>query len=325
MNDKTIIHIGYAKGGSTLMQNQIFRTHPNYVWGNKDLELLCELSHKHPSKNIIDHNLETRIKDPQLPGIISHEHFLLPFSNDEIIKNRTVKLGLNNGYIYNKNINIKTQLKNIKSYLPHPKILLVLRKQEDIILSEYAHRLRDNVKPWNTAKKFEDYVQITYKSKLYHNLINHLYDTFGKKNVLVILLEELVSEPEKTLAVLGEFMEYKFMVDIKQVNKGIYNFREIKRKRIEKRIESLKNESFFINKYFSEVVHYRLLQSGFFDALIDFRLAFTSKKQLHLPENREMKKIMDQFRYSNRITNELLDNKLKQYNYYLVTNQYQQK
>jgi hypothetical protein len=101
--------------------------------------------------------------------------------------------------------------RRIKAVFPHARILICIREQGAIVLSNYMQYLRNG--GWNTPEGFlnavSDRRQPTPSLKFweYHTLISMYYELFGKATVLVLPYEMFCSQPlefaEKICAFVG--------------------------------------------------------------------------------------------------------------------------
>lgn len=122
--------------------------------------------------------------------------------------------------------------KSIKSNLPNPKVVLILRNPIDKCFSQYMHLVREarELESFETALSLE-YVRTSegysdfwryVNSSYYANRVRQMLDCFGETNCLVIFQEELKLDPESVMNEIFEFIEVeKYLLDYtKEHNKS---------------------------------------------------------------------------------------------------------
>ncbi len=304
---KVIVHIGYPKAGSTLLQKHIFKNIPNLrvdgVEASRcNLELICELSQQKPNSSVIEDNLKKFYVDESKPLLISHEHFLLPYSNDTELKERFFNDCKREGFFYNKSCDFELMSSNIKQFIPSVKLIVILRSQYDILLSEFAHRLRENVHPWNLFSRLEEYVLENHQAKNYEVLLNILYLNWNKNDVWVSSLELISERTQAEELSLSEFIEsgIKFNFNTPE-NKGEYAKNKIKYKSVFYRLSKVKDRSFFINRSISDWIYYRIFMSNIFGKIIkNYCTLIYGNKNLKLEKTSKLKPILDEYKEINK-------------------------
>lgn len=183
-----LIHIGYHKTGSTLLQEKVFnRPEFGFIspWTRpksyEQIILANPFTYDPVSVREIFQKDLMKTKSKNLIPVLSEERFS---------GNIVPKAVFNNYYMAER----------LYSVFPDAKILIVIRNQLDMILSIYKHRLRSNLTvdidlfleqvPLNTT--FEPIFHLDYLQ--YHLLISHYQNLFGKDNVLCLPYEMLVQD-----------------------------------------------------------------------------------------------------------------------------------
>jgi Sulfotransferase family len=98
----------------------------------------------------------------------------------------------------------------IKAVFPNARILICIREQGAIVLSNYMQYLRNG--GWNTPEVFvthrPDGRQPTLSLKFweYHTLISMYYDAFGRESVLILPYELFASEPQSFIKRICDFV-----------------------------------------------------------------------------------------------------------------------
>ena len=323
--NNVIIHIGYGKTASTFLQNYFTDMKGiNYLGGwydNKKREYFFKI----PFFN----KLINQIVQPEFfTGF--NKNFKKELAN-RLKKNRDkVSLISNDHFSITPSYSCAKRLKEI---FPNGKILLILRKQQDLIFSLYRYRghyLRYAAEPyfrrfisfdsWVTRiiknyysnsgahrdKTWEgDYLRVIDSSLL----VSNFEKFFGKKNIHILLYEEMVKDPDAFLKKLSTILKIdcsvlKNKLKTNEINKS-FSFNHIKflyykdkilgKLTITKKIFFLKPLAKIIYKFLGNKSN--LFESNFF-----------TKKQL-----KEIKKIYSK---KNNILDKRYNLSLKKYGYF---------
>jgi hypothetical protein len=94
----------------------------------------------------------------------------------------------------------------IKDFCPHSKIIITLRDPSSRAFSHYLHSCRASrtSHSFETALKLEG--QQFLSRSLYKDAVRRYLEVFGRSQVCFVLFEELVSDPEKELGRISEFL-----------------------------------------------------------------------------------------------------------------------
>jgi hypothetical protein len=187
-----IIHIGYPKAASTWLQKSVFQSVVNFE--------LCEgsLVADHllkPGSFSFDPETCRKVFDSafQRPVLISEERFLGSFN-----------LGWNNGAY------VKELTGRLKKVFPQATVIVLIRKQTEIIASAYSQYIRDGgtvsidkflYPPDNFT--FQNILKFSFEQLEYHRIIGYLNALFPGK-VRVYLFEEIQEDPDGFIRRLAE-------------------------------------------------------------------------------------------------------------------------
>jgi len=181
-----LIHIGYAKTGSTFLQSNIFNE--NFGFYNPYDIYSSEIIQKLILTNSFEYDaLETR-KFFEEKYKKSGEKNLCPVISAEDLS----------GHLFaNRNNYEKEISQRLKETFPNAKVLIVVREQKSIIKSAWRHYLRKNgaqsISRFIGKKNIKDgFSPILRLDKLkYDLLVSYYQELFGNENVLVLPFELL--------------------------------------------------------------------------------------------------------------------------------------
>ncbi|XKH01365.1 sulfotransferase [Marinobacter nauticus] len=223
-NNSTFIHIGYPKTGSTTIQRKLFSKLPNLdlVGQPASIEdvMIREVIHAITDCESLEYdagNLVSKIKKLKLKS----EKLLLTeetFSTGSSLTGRVDRM----------------EIAHRLNYLfPDAKIIVVLREQTSIIRSFYLQKRK--IDP-SFSVPFDDWLeqakQNAHKENVfqyfdYEKLLTLYKKLFGKKNILVLTYEDLLSDDVQFLCRILEFMGYN-PVQYKDLIKDISSSNENK-------------------------------------------------------------------------------------------------
>jgi len=192
--------------------------------------------------------------------------------------------------------------KSIKNYCPNAKILIMLRKPVEMLSSLHAQYVFDNVEQYTdfeTALDMEDErkrgalikssvynkASLLYSNIVrYHDYVKVYYDTFGKKNVKIILFDEFSKNTISVVQSTYEFLNVNkdYMPDI-----NIENKRKIPKNHL---LKSLMNPPYRIKNIFRQVLPFSL-RRNFLEKLIKFNTIKISKTDIDLTVQKRIRNI----------------------------------
>ena len=125
----------------------------------------------------------------------------------------------------------------IKAVFPKARILICIREQRAIILSNYVQYLRNG--GWNTPEAFLNHrpdgrqPTTTLKFWEYHTLVSMYYNVFGRDSVLVLPYELFAREPHAYIRQISNFvglptpndLPVKQIVNLRRAHVSSYYFR----------------------------------------------------------------------------------------------------
>tara|TARA_Y100000310_G_C20561412_1_gene753246 strand:+ start:19 stop:969 length:951 start_codon:yes stop_codon:yes gene_type:complete len=192
-----IIHIGYQKTASTYLQNEFFPRFTDKIlrFGWPILRLLQQPTDQFDSysfRNIIE---------PSLKNVRS-----IIISQEEL---SGAPLGTR-GESYGNNIAFRFA-RNLSIVFPDAKIIIIIRKQCDYLISLYNYRVTVKAIEY---RSFNEFIADTFKEDLkkklsYDLLVREYIKLFSINNVLVLPFEMLNDFPNRFHEILGDFVGRK--------------------------------------------------------------------------------------------------------------------
>jgi len=213
---KYLVHIGYPKAGSTWLQSGLFSGIDSRL---QPLRNSQKNKRYFKSGENLFNSPEIPILKDTLKKYVYPTYFDVGKAVKELEKNTQFNADVTilsnevwTGHPFSGGITFDEYAQRIKKVIPKAKILIVVRRQEDLILSSYAHFVIKSgglcdLKRF-LSSKFHN--QIPWSNPLYycyHFLVERYIELFGKENVLVLPFELLLFRGSQ------EFVEpiYRFL------------------------------------------------------------------------------------------------------------------
>ena len=199
--DEVLFHVGYHKTATTLLQKTLFSEEIGYFISDRSKRNCIIDAFVSPSclaganvAKLKDLFSETKICDARQMKVVSHERLA--------------------GYPATGGVDQEIIARRIKENFPNARILMVIREQNDIILSMYyqyivdggALSLRDYLS--GTDRMLHRYPQFSFEYYDYIEAFKMYQNLFGASNVLCLPYEMLISEPERFLNSILEFCDF---------------------------------------------------------------------------------------------------------------------
>jgi len=206
-----LIHIGYHKTATSWLQALYFSQHPNIHYPIEYEQLWQHL--------ISPHGLEFDLHHAQQ---YFNTVFTAPANKIPVISSERLSGNPHSGGFDSKEI-----ANRLKQLFPHAKILIVVRNQVDMILSNYKQYIKAG-----GIVTLNDYMHPPVDGRLplfrldnfkYDKLAAYYCQLYGKENVSVMLYEQFQQQPLQFINLLNEFIgittpiAYQFQ---QQVNKS---------------------------------------------------------------------------------------------------------
>jgi hypothetical protein len=223
---RTVIHIGANKTASTTLQRCLFAKSNDLVYLGED----CVGYEKYRD------TLNSLVSDDDI-------HFSYEFAR-ELFHNFVSSSGEKTALYSNEDImtsRVPTQCAHrLKEFLPDAEIMIVIRNQLTAIPSMYAnHGAYLKMVPrryWRRYVPFDDWMDycmtfIKYSaldSFFYHRILDLYSSLFGKKNIHILLYEDLVNNKEKFVTDLCRILR----IEAKEVSTLLSGQRERRRNTI---------------------------------------------------------------------------------------------
>ena len=199
-----LIHIGFPKAASTWFQKRYFPKIKNTV-----------LIHRK--------TIYKQIRQPSTPEFEKDEyrHYFDCNYQQQLILSEELFSGKSYFSV------LKTALR-LRTLLPDGKILIILRKQPDILASKYISYIKrggtETIHEFIRRLFFREKAQPQFSFKHRYNYLKVLslyYNLFGKDNIYVLLYEEFIKQPEKCVSLINKWMgfnEFTGRIKYKPVN-----------------------------------------------------------------------------------------------------------
>jgi len=208
---KFVVHVGFSKTGTTTLQRRLFAVHSQVEYLGKPYgdDAFKDVLHRFMMEDGTVYrpeelDLKQRI-DARLDAADASKRVLL--LSDEMLLS------------YTKVRDKGEVARRIKDYLQPEKIIITLRRQQELLAAAYLSRgrllLNVPLKFANLAVGFEDWLDMSYanfhRSYLEHanfvSTVDFYCGLFGKENVCVLLLEELMGDREAHISKLAQFLD----------------------------------------------------------------------------------------------------------------------
>ncbi len=200
-----LIHIGYHKTATTWLQKLIFADDKigfSTPFNVREIKKALVLPHD------LDFNAQ------------SCHDFFYPKINETIDKHLIPVISEErlSGQPHSGGFDSKTIAERLATVFPNAKILIIIREQQDIILSCYNQYIKgggvDSLSNYINASNHDFLKPIplfNLKHFMYHRLIEYYIQLFGKENVLVLPYEILLDSPNEFMSKIFKFCENKVL------------------------------------------------------------------------------------------------------------------
>lgn len=200
-----LFHIGYHKCGSTLLQRQLFKRHPQIKYVSRR-----HYAHEILNCNALDRDytiFDRHIENTFLNNIVfSCEEFLGNFHNG----------GLNGNFT-------KLFLTELVDTYPESKFLIVIRNHKDLISSIYGQYIKEGGSLSEKRFLFNNMREFRYRGPgfcfdlfKYARIIEFMLSIVPVENLKVILFEDLVEDYEHVTTDICQFINVEPDVSISQ-------------------------------------------------------------------------------------------------------------
>ena len=212
---RVYLHIGHPKTATSLMQTYLFNKHSQInnlgKPGKKNLDyirlLMTEYNEEAFERKVNKSNLipSEFIFSEIKPNMISDEGFLTPFPRN-----------LDNLLHLTKMARVFNQIEDRNCAL---RVIITIRKQSELILSQYSKGINHFIKVNDEWKNFNNLIKFYssnkkaehkqlgfYESFKHYRTYKHLVSLFGEKNIKVLVYEKFDQKPEDFITELSEFL-----------------------------------------------------------------------------------------------------------------------
>lgn len=235
---KLFIHVGYPKTATTSLQNYLFSGHDEVGYINNDLQSTSIIKRiLYSRENAIERN-KSQIY-AELKEVVDNykKYETLVFSNESLLSMSMFFRIAPKPMVFIEDVNsIARKLHKVFSesgLFDEVKIVIAIRRQEDLIKSIYAqvyNRYFKKFKQTNTFKKFITYSLLHKENFIldalhFENVILQYEHIFGTSNVGIFVFEELKLNPNSFITDLSRFLN----ID-KQISLDLLRDRNVNKK-----------------------------------------------------------------------------------------------
>ncbi len=190
-----IVHIGYPKCGSTLLQRSVFPGLPDteYVSFAGDTELYQALALRdfpggEGARGEVLERFADTVAAGHRPTLVSAEHFVMPADTFDFrrLRGRPAATRYLDG---------QTILERLAGLPVEVKVLLVVRRQDHWLRSWHQERVRRLETRTFRAFLEDEGNETLYEALAYDRVVDRLETMFGADNVLTVPFEFLVRDP----------------------------------------------------------------------------------------------------------------------------------
>jgi hypothetical protein len=321
------LHIGYPKTATTTLQKYIFVNLKNiYYLGNfSEVKNENYLINQNIAKLMFDIYNETTLNideyakkiNSELKMISVKQNFLLSF--EQIIYHATFPRKINNQYTSPLPIlEIINRICKIFKKFYELKIIITLRKQDELFYSLYAESYLDHLSMHNNINSIDKYSSLVFNNKYLESVLNYelilieIIKNIELNNLLVMTFEEFVTNKEKFLKKIVSFLQCKYS-DIKLI--PISN--ENNRTKNNSKIIKVNTFYFLLAQYKIKFFGYKSMGIGkYFKWLKKVELPSFKKNKIEI--NLDLKqKILNKYCNSNKIVSNKFGLELEKYGYYV--------
>jgi hypothetical protein len=169
-----IIHLGYPKTGTTWFQDKFFPYVPNYYYVSK--EISNDLFSKPDAFSFDRQTTIEKVKQ-------------LTQNKDVILSSELFAGTINRGWL--RGLWSKETAIRLHSVLPSAKIVVFIRRQEELIASAYLQYIKNGGNfSINRYLKSYSYNLFSFEHLNFYNLLQFYETLFGKKNMQIFLFED---------------------------------------------------------------------------------------------------------------------------------------
>jgi hypothetical protein len=304
---KIVFHIGYPKAASSSLQLNLFPFHSEIKNFSKNSSLLKTSPFKEFYNNI-------KLKESYVSNNKNDNWQLLTYFKSHL-DSQKINIFSDEGLVnqfHSSHVNMSLKAKRIQSYFPKAKIIIIIRKQSDLLRSLYDFTpTKRSINKWLkelfSSSNYNDFLSSLEFDKtisLYSNL-------FGKENIGIFLFEELKFSPDIFSQKLSNFLgisKEELLFNLKKTPRNTYDGKNKKFKRLRSKI--------FPNLVFSNYLPDRIrnnIKQKIIEYIDHIKIIDSSKHSKI--NNKNMEIINNYYKTSNQKLIKKINLDLKKYNY----------
>lgn len=209
--------VGAAKAGTTSLYNYLSEhpdiyfsplKEPNYFSTDIKPEAFSATYRKNTFLDVEQYFSHSHLPHLQLSFVRKPEYYHRLFEN---VSHQKAIGEASTSYLYSQEA-----ASNIRNYQPDARILAIIRNPVDRIISHYQMALRYGHIHKSFREAVEEDINNPHKGwgiselfielGMYYEQLKRYYDTFGQRKVKVLLFDDLVNEPERTIKTCHRFL-----------------------------------------------------------------------------------------------------------------------
>lgn len=216
LTSNVLVHVGLRKTGTTWLQNHLFGRDDTGFWSPSDFPDL-------QTRNGRDGSLKAIQKAYTQPFYQDSRGRFLPDEDFDLVEvtkqfqGLSVPVGLSavfsnerlGGYPLSNGIDRNQVCKRIKQVFPNARILIVIREQRSMILSNYMQCLKHgggySIEQYINGKTDHSAPALTFHYFKYDRLVRLYQSVFGSQRVLVLPFELFREAPQEYVARICQF------------------------------------------------------------------------------------------------------------------------
>lgn len=320
------LHIGYPKTGTTTLQRYLFPNHSGLKSLQSDGELSFMKDIFYCRENSLKRNVRAIAKELDNQIIDNHDHYV--YSSESLTS--FSMFFRNNPYpnIYTLDPNsvarkLKTAFLETQVF-DKVKILVTIRRQDDILKSMYAQVYNLVFKRFKVTNTFDKFIKYALENKdnfildalQYDDVITEYENLFGKDNVCVLVFEQFKQDKSGYINKLCSFMNININEAIDLLEDKHTNIKSSANGYKTDKRELLSVLQYYLGRFNIKIPAIGLSKTRLYRHLKSIKAPAKTLKNIEIKETDE-RDLDDFFSEGNNKLSERHNLTLEKYNYYI--------